>query len=299
MRYLVLPALLLAACGSPDAEEARRTFLQTLLNNDYDALMPAFDGLAEVYRADPKDPKSTLYFAHAHLWRIAEWERSPDPDPSLRGQMAAEGLRLFREARELSPDDARIDGWIGTLSAALGKTLGNAALVERGYQSVERGWARWPEFNGVTILLAYGDLPTSDPHFQRSLEVAWETFEVCVGGPIDRENPDYGQYIPKQPYTGERRVCSNEDVSPHNFEGFWLQIGDMLVKNGDVRRARIIYNNTRYSSTYDTWPYKSMLEGILADDLEHKAALFRDPDPSKHPLIASQSTHACTSCHSR
>ena len=32
---------------------------------------------------------------------------------------------------------------------------------------------------------------------------------------------------------GARRACWNSRIAPHNLEGFFLNMGDMLVKSGD------------------------------------------------------------------
>jgi len=37
----------------------------------------------------------------------------------------------------------------------------------------------------------------------------------------------------KKTKEGKKRVCWNSWIAPHNFEGFFLNMGDMLVKSGD------------------------------------------------------------------
>ncbi len=38
------------------------------------------------------------------------------------------------------------------------------------------------------------------------------------------------------------RTCWNSWIAPHNWEGFCLNWGDMLAKNGEVEEAQRIYN---------------------------------------------------------
>jgi hypothetical protein len=97
--------------------------------------------------------------------------------------------------------------------------------------------------------------------------------------------------------TGPKRVCRNSWIAPHNLEGFFLNMGDMLVKQGDPATAQRVYANAKLSKTYHEWPFKSVLE----DRIEHVAeniALFRDPQPAeKTRTMMILSTFACTGCH--
>jgi hypothetical protein len=58
-----------------------------------------------------------------------------------------------------------------------------------------------------------------------------------------------------RPYStdGKKRACWNSWIAPHNFEGFFLNMGDMLVKVGDWRTAQKIYANAKLSPDYANW----------------------------------------------
>ena len=64
----------------------------------------------------------------------------------------------------------------------------------------------------------------------------------------------------KETTEGKKRVCWNSWIAPHNLEGFFLNMGDMLVKSGDWQTAQKIYANARLLKTYATWRYQSVLE---------------------------------------
>jgi hypothetical protein len=64
---------------------------------------------------------------------------------------------------------------------------------------------------------------------------------------------------------GPKRVCWNSWIAPHNFEGFFLNFGDMLVKAGDPTRAVTMYSNAMLSHEYASWPFKDVLERRIAD----------------------------------
>jgi hypothetical protein len=97
--------------------------------------------------------------------------------------------------------------------------------------------------------------------------------------------------------TGPKRACWNSWIAPHNFEGFFLNMGDMLVKQGDPATARRAYANARLSKTYQQWPFKSVLEERIAQ-ADENVALFRDPRPGeKTRTMMGMSTFACMGCH--
>jgi hypothetical protein len=75
-----------------------------------------------------------------------------------------------------------------------------------------------------------------------------------------------------------------------------LNLGNGLVKAGDIDAARIIYANAKYSKTYTSWPYRQVLEAIAASDLNARAALYADADPSNDPPLGVPN-RGCVYCH--
>src|SRR5262245_41481476 len=59
---------------------------------------------------------------------------------------------------------------------------------------------------------------------------------------------------------GPKRVCWNSWIAPHNFEGFFLNFGDMLVKAGEPGLAVSMYANAKLTPDYASWPYRDVLE---------------------------------------
>src|SRR6185503_12812995 len=116
------------------------------------------------------------------------------------------------------------------------------------------------EFNLFTAGYVMSRLPASSPRFKEGLEWEWRNLDVCIGERIDRANPDYAKYMALETRQGIKRVCWNSWIAPHNLEGFFLNMGDMLVKSGDWQTAQKIYANARLSKTYASWKYPSVLE---------------------------------------
>jgi hypothetical protein len=99
---------------------------------------------------------------------------------------------------------------------------------------------------------------------------------------------------------GPKRACWNSSIAPRNFEGFFLNFGDMLVKKGDVAPARAMYANARLSTTYRDWAYRDILERRITDAAANVAA-FRDTAPSAdgNAQVMLQSNFSCMACHQR
>jgi hypothetical protein len=91
-------------------------------------------------------------------------------------------------------------------------------------------------------------------------------------------------------------VCWNDKKAQHNFEGFFLYMGDLVVKAGDPATATRLYANAQRVDSYGTWPFRADLEARIAQASQHAAA-FADADPTNDPVLAVQATTACAHCH--
>lgn len=71
-----------------------------------------------------------------------------------------------------------------------------------------------------------------------------------------------------------------------------------MVKQGNVAAARVAYNNVKLFAEYRDWPYRDILQDRLSSDLDAKAALYRDADPSNDPAIGGEEVNRrCVVCH--
>jgi hypothetical protein len=98
--------------------------------------------------------------------------------------------------------------------------------------------------------------------------------------------------------TGPKRVCWNSWIAPHNFEGFFLNMGDMLVKSGDWAGAQKVYANARLSSTYASWKHRAVLESRIEQAQANVAAFNAPPrQAAGDAVMMVQSRFACMGCH--
>ena len=86
-------------------------------------------------------------------------------------------------------------------------------------------------------------------------------------------------------------------MAPHNFEGFFLNMGDMLVKAGDPETGKKVYAQARLSRQFDTWPLRDVLERRIEEASEN-VERFRAPaegDAERRVMIETR--FSCTGCH--
>ncbi len=122
------------------------------------------------------------------------------------------------------------------------------------------------------------------------------TLDLCAGEKINRKNPDYHTFMTKETTQGKARACWNSWAAPYNFEGFFMNMGDMLVKSGDWQRGILIYQNAKLAKNYSTWPYHDMLEKRIIHAQENVSYFQKNTsDPDR--TIMFNSGHGCMACH--
>ena len=284
------------ASNTPLALQAQAFFWREFHAGHYDQIPEMLRLLTAAYLEQPRDPKLPLLLAHTHLWKLSERARTDGRDPRIT-EHAILAEKYFAEAQALNPEDARILGWLGPVRITLGAIDQREKQVRRGYFDTLEGVDRYPEFNHFSIGFVLSRLPASDPKFAEGVEQQWRNLEICTNQKLDRDgNFVYAPFMSGEVTTGPKRACWNGVIAPHNVEGFFLNMGDMLVKQGRPLQAQRIYAFARLSKTYAQWPYRDLLERSIADATE-RAQRFKQAEPGKEPPVMFNSDHACTGCH--
>ena len=180
---------------------------------------------------------------------------------------------------------------------AEGTILGNEAQVRQGYFTMQEAVSRWPEFNLFTsgYVMSRGDVTA--PQFKEGLEQQWQTLDLCFGERVSRASPRFEKYLSLETTTGPKRACWNSVIAPHNWEGFFLNFGDMLIRAGDPTNARAMYEAAKLSSAFEQWLYR----GVLERRLEHLDSLrdqFADAAPDERENATMIKTaFSCAGCH--
>lgn len=302
-----------AACGSSDSDDdddddglppvqgemsAESTaFFEHFHASRYSRAPEAAAALDAAELANPGPGRRSLDRALSHLWHVVEFRRDPAQDPAALGAEAATLVPLFEAAQRDNPDDPRVGCFLGTNMVTAGQQTQDAALVQRGLAVIDAAVAAWPEFNLFCRALVYDNLPADDPDFQKAVEAFSDNVDVCMGEPLDRARPDITPYLNQATDRGRKRACWNDWIAPHNAEGFYMHMGDVLVKAGRIEAARIAYRNVTLIREYPSWPFKAALAERMNSDLDARAALYRDADPSNDPPVGATGRLFCAYCH--
>jgi len=292
------PAKQASSTRTEAAQRADALFWKTFHDGDYSGIPKAMDAVKGAYLQAPNDAVSAAHVGFLHVWRIAERARLDAVSPSITDDSAL-ARRYFGEAVALQPSEARYQGFLATTMLAEASIHKDEKLQRRGYYAMLDAVDAWPEFNLFTAGYVMSNQQPDSARFKEGLEMQWRTIDLCGGTAIDRRNPNFSAFMRHETREGPKRVCWNSWIAPHNFEGFFLNMGDMLVKAGDWATAQKVYANAKLSSTYGEWKYRDVLDARIAQAQSNVAA-FNAPGrgrASGDAVMMVQSRFACTGCH--
>ena len=287
--------------GTPRTDTALAAdafFWKTLHGGKYENIPDAQVFLTRAYLADPTDSVTAAHIGFLHIWQLSERTRLHPVPPTITDQ-AVLARKYFQESVSLNRSDPRILGFLGSSLLGEGAIHHDEPLVRKGYYTLQDSIHAWPEFNYFTVGYSLSSQPADSPRFREALNDQWRNLDVCVDQTVDRRNPDYSKYMPLYTTEGRKRVCWNSWIAPHNFEGFFLNLGDMLVKSGDWQTAQKVYANAKLSPDYANWKFRAVLEDHIKQ-APANVSLFNAPDDPHHPgknRIMVNSPYACMACH--
>jgi len=286
-----------AAIGGKAATDA---FWNTYWANDYANIANVQTALRAALNENPRDARLTALLAATHWWHVSEAAaRERHPDQAVLNSDLPTALQLMQQAAQLESDEDHYPGFIGVLMVHLGRRINDQNLVAQGDQVLANAVYRFPEFNGFNTWAGHNADPKDSPDFERGLDALWNAVDECIGTKLDRTNPDVTPYMYLATSHGRKKVCWDENgLAPHAFEGLMLNLGNGLVKAGDVAAARVAFHNAQLGSGYSTWPYRSVLESLAASDLEARAALYADGDLNNDPPPTGID-RSCVYCHAK
>lgn len=281
-------------------------FWQAYHGNDYGAIPQVEAQLQSAIEHDPKNATLYALLGAAHFWHYGEYQRDAHLDLSVLGQDLPNAVGLFGQALELDYysehpigyiNDDHLPGYLGITTVHLGQQNKDPGLIAKGDQMLDFAVYQFPEFNNFNRWAAHNTDSKDTASYKKALDSLWQALDVCAGATIDRSNPDLKPYLSLQTAVGRKKACWSEGtIAPHSFEGFMFNLADGLVKAGQVQAARVMYANARYADNYSSWPYRSYLEEVENSDLNARAALYADNDPSNDPPLGVPN-RGCSYCH--
>jgi hypothetical protein len=294
---LLAPSKKATSTRSESALKADDLFWRTFHGGAYDEIPRVLALLTAAYLETPSDAVTAAHIAWLHNWRMAERERLSSVPATITDDVML-ARRYFEEAFRLNPSDVRVLAFLAGHTVAEGALHKDERLLRRGYYMLLDAIDAWPEFSLFTAGYVMSRLPADSPRFTEGLEWQWRTLDVCVQERFDRTNPDYAKYVKLETKEGPKRACWNSSIAPHNLEGFFLNMGDMLVKSGDWQSAQKIYANAQRLPDYATWKFADVLDARITQAQENVAAFNGAQGAPDRPIMIN-SAFACMACHQR
>ena len=270
---------------------------------NYDQVDSVLYYLTAAYNDNPNNLETVSHLGFAHVWKLSERTRLDEIPPTIIDHGAL-NLKYFSEAYDMNPRDARVLGFLADAQMTVGSINDDPRMQRQGFFDGQRSIRKWPEFNYFTIGYLFSDFPHTEKRFQDALEGMWETMDICVCDKVDRENPDYGPYLALEAQETDPfrlRACWNSWIAPHNLEGFFLNMGDMMVKSGDWQRAVRVYELAKQAPEYDTWPFQAMLDRRIANAEENVTRFREEVDHGQviddDQVVLFRTSVSCAACH--
>ena len=298
------PSMAAAAPRSPAALQADALFWQTLHSGDYAHIQTALEAETGAHLRDPRDGTTTAHVGFLHIWRISERARQASVAPTVTDD-AVLARNYFQRAAEQVPDDPRYQGFLASAMLAEASIQHDPALQQQAERTMQAAIKAWPAFNLFTAGYVMSGLDAASPGFRQALAWQWSNLDVCAREPVDHHHPDIARLAARIEATPtnarDRRACNESAIAPHNQEGFFLNMGDMLVKSGDWQTARTMYSAAKSAPGYASWPFQRELEQRIADAPANVARFNAVTPPGSTPpaRMMLNSTFACMACHQR
>jgi hypothetical protein len=287
---------------SPAAREAEAAFWTALHGGRYEDIGTVLEKMQAVYLQHPEDGRTAARLGFLHIWRLGESARLATVPATITDDMSL-ARRYFDEATKLAPNDPRFRGFLASTELGEGSIHHDEKLTRTGFFAMNDAVHAWPEFNLFTRGYVMSRLPWDSERYRDAVDDQWENLDVCVDAKVDRATADFSPYMRLDTKVGWKRACWDSWVAPHNLEGFFLNMGDMIVTAGDPKTARNVYAQAKLPASYAKWPYKDVLERRIAQ-ADENVALFRAPAKrsaqsaaEKERRIMLETAFSCTGCH--
>jgi hypothetical protein len=274
---------------------------------NYDSISLIISKLNDAYKRTPRDKKTTAYLGYINLWAFSERARK-SPDPTFSGYVYRSNS-FFKEAIKLNPDDARLKGFQSATEICEGALKKNMITLSAGYIDGILAINKWPQFNKFAFSLIGSQRSKNSPSYKLAMKYQWELIDDCSCKSLDKKTilndpekifSDLINELQTNPDEKTKRVCMNSWIAPHNFEGFFLNFGDMLVKDGRLEEAKVIYSVAKLSPSYNDWPFQNILEERILN-MKKNEIDFNQPlelvISGRGNQIFINSAVSCVACH--
>lgn len=182
-------------------------------------------------------------------------------------------------------------------------------MILKGYISSLKAIKKWPTFNRTALSLIESQLDSSSVLFKQGINNQWKVVDECSCKKLNEETvmaspqkvlADFFYEVKNSKDPLIKRACWNSWIAPHNLEGFCLNFGDMLVKEGKLKEAKEIYLAAKLAPSYNDWIYKPLIEERI-QNMESNKKIFNQPLKiiyrKNEKQIFINSEISCVACH--
>ena len=288
---------------SKTATNAENYFWSILHKGNYQDIARAEKYLMAAYLKNPNDPKLAADMGFLHIWKVTERQRHASKNPLISEEIILSKY-YFADAHALKPNDAIYESFLGDTQLISGTIFNDKREQTQGYFTLKDAIRKWPQFSYFPAGYPMTNLSRDSKQFKKALEWQWKTMDICAGKKINRKAPYFSVNTVKKPDARKQQACLDTWAAPHNLEGFFLNMGDMLVKSGDWQTGVAIYKNARNIPNYSFWPYRHMLEKRIInakENVKYFQSTYNEQKSTLNPdrNILFNSGYGCVACHQR
>lgn len=207
-------------------QAANALFWQHFHAGDYDSIPAVIDRLNLALAHEPNDLRTTDHLGFVHIWALAR--------------------RYFQEAVSMDEDDPRILGFLADMTMEEGAHLNNDKEKTEGYFEGLHSIREWPQFNKFTIGYGFARLDTGSANFKEGLKWQNESMNDCaceIKGADGMSDSAKTTIVFESKTPRVKRACADTWIAPHNLEGYFLNMGDMLeARILNARENVVVFN---------------------------------------------------------
>lgn len=292
------------ANSSAIATEASHELWEMLHSDDATGLDQVIEKLRSGYALHQDDEVLNSLLGGAHIWRFQLRNRLGKTAEEMKGDLV-EGLRYSEANMKLFPDnlESTAPSMAATANWQLGVLNDDKALLNRTHLHILANAEIWPEFAAFMqgwVLAAM--LDPQDPFYKTDHLGYQFMLDQCAGFKLPAEIKFtkflHSMYSLKSLTKPE---CYNNSIAPHSIEGTLLSVGDAWLKEGNIERAVLWYNNAKTSPTFDSWKYKPELLARIADPEKYESIFKADNGKLDVGVDAMsyQAEFSCGLCHTK
>jgi hypothetical protein len=287
--------------------DANKAMWDNFHAGNYDSIPSVILKLKKAYVESPENSTVNAHLGFVYLWAFSERARKK-ADPSF-SEYIYQSNYFFKEAIKLNPGDARLRGFQAATDICEGALKKQWTTLAKGYINGLAAINKWPQFNKFAFSLIGSQRNKNSPVYKLGMKYQWQLLDDCSCNKLNKKSvlshPEktFAELMNELELSNDeklKRVCWNTWIAPHNLEGFFLNFGDMLVKEGHLEEAVKIYSAAKFSPGYKEWPFCSILEERIKNvSLNEKE--FNKPLElminSKRNQIFINSEFSCVGCH--